>query len=279
MLRRLLTVLVTAALGIGITPAFADPGSGYTGIVKLDNCSGSLVRLPGSHDNDPGLVLTNGHCESEGMPGPGQVIVNQPSRREMTLLGADGRDLGTLRSTKIVYGTMTNTDVTLYQLDSSYRRIADDLGGHALTLAASPADVGTPIDVVSGYFKRTWSCRIERVVYSVHEADWVWKDSIRYTPSCDTIHGTSGSPVIDTGTGEVVGVNNTGNDDGKSCTMNNPCEVDENGNVTVLRGRSYGQQTYRLPACLTRDGEAALDQPGCMLPKPQGITLPIPIPA
>jgi len=279
MLRRLLIVLVTAGLGVGVTPAVADTAPDYTGIVKLDNCSGSLVRLPGSRATDPGLVLTNGHCESEGMPKPGQVIVDQPSRRAMTLLGSDGRDLGTLRSTKIVYGTMTDTDVTLYQLDSSYRQIASELGGHALTLAASPSDVGTPISVISGYFKRTWSCRIERVVYSVREADWTWKNSIRYTPECDTIHGTSGSPIIDKGTGEVVGVNNTGNDDGNSCTMNNPCEVDEHGTITVLPGRSYGQQTYLLPACLTRDGDADLDRPGCLLPKPQGITLPIPIPA
>ena len=272
-------MLVTAATGLGIAPAWADSEPGYTGIVKLDNCSGSLVRLPDSRDTDPGLVLTNGHCESEGMPAPGEVIVNRLSRRAMTLLGSDGRDLGTLHSSKIVYGTMTDTDVTLYQLDATFGQISRRLGGHPLTLAASPADVGTPISVVSGYFKRTWTCQIERVVYSVREADWTWRDSIRYTPACDTIHGTSGSPVIDDTTGTVVGINNTGNDDGKSCTVDNPCEVDEHGTVTVLPGRSYGQQTYRLPGCLTRGGEPDLDRPGCMLPKPLGITLPIPIPA
>ncbi|HJQ45070.1 MAG TPA: serine protease [Amycolatopsis sp.] len=279
MLRRLFIVLVTAVAGLSIVPAAADPQPGYTGIVRLDNCSGSLVRLPGSADTDPALVLTNGHCESEGMPNPGEVIVDQPSRRALTLLAQDGHDLGTLHTTKIVYGTMTDTDVTLYQLDSTYAQIQQQLGGQPLTLADSPADVGTPVNVVSGYFTRTWSCKIERVVYSLQEAGWTWKDSIRYDPACHTIHGTSGSPIVDTTTGLVVGVNNTGNDDGKSCTFDNPCEVDENGHVTVLRGRTYGQQTYRLPACLTQHGEAALDQPGCMLPKPQAVMLPIPIPA
>ena len=279
MFRRLLIVLVTALAAVAFVPAAADPQPGYTGIVRLDNCSGSLVRLPDSTDADRGLVLTNGHCESEGMPAPGEVIVDRPSHRVMTLLGPDGHDLGTLQATKIVYGTMTDTDVTLYQLDSTYAQIRHRMGGEPLTLAASPADVGTPVTVVSGYFTRTWSCQIERVVYSVREANWTWKDSIRYTPACDMIHGTSGSPVVDRTTGDVVGINNTGNDDGQSCTFDNPCETDENGHVTVLPGRSYGQQTYRLPACLTRGGEADLGLPGCMLPRPQGITLPIPIPA
>ncbi|HVW42893.1 MAG TPA: serine protease [Amycolatopsis sp.] len=279
MFRRLLIVLVTALAALAVVPAAADPQPGYTGIVRLDNCSGSLVRLPGSSGTDRGLVLTNGHCESEGMPGPGEVVLDRPSHRSMTLLGPDGRNLGTLYATKIVYGTMTDTDVTLYQLDSSYAQIERRTGGTPLTLAASPADVGTPVNVVSGYFTRTWSCRIERVVYSLREADWTWKDAIRYTPECDTIHGTSGSPIVDATTGQVVGVNNTGNDDGHSCTLDNPCEVDENGAITVLPGRSYGQQTYRLPGCLTSGGEPDLDQPGCMLPKPHGVTLPIPIPA
>src|SRR3546814_2272200 len=59
--------------------------------------------------------------------------------------------------------------------------------------------------------------------------------SVRYTSSCNTIGGTSGSPVIDDATGKVVAVNNTGNEDGARCTVNNPCEVAENGTVTVRR--------------------------------------------
>jgi V8-like Glu-specific endopeptidase len=278
-MRRILTVLTALVLGIGVSPVSAAPATDYTGIIKLSNCSGSLIRLPGSRDTDPALAMTNGHCDEAGMPAPGEVIVDRPTRRSMTLLGADGRDLGTLYSTKVVYGTMTDTDVTLYQLDSTYQQIARRLGGHPLTLAASPADVGTPVSVVSGYFKRTWTCAIDRVVYSLHEAGWVWKDSIRYTPECDTIHGTSGSPIVDSTTGQIVGINNTGNDTGYSCALNNPCEVDENGTGSALPGRTYGQQTYWITACAGADSELDLGRPGCLLPKPAGLTLPIPIPA
>ncbi|KAA9154922.1 trypsin-like peptidase domain-containing protein [Amycolatopsis acidicola] len=279
MLRRLLLVLSVGLLAIGVTPAAAAPATGFTGIVALDNCSGSLVRLPGSRDSDPALVLTNGHCDENGMPAPGEVITAQPSRRTMDLLGSDGARIGKLRATQIVYGTMTDTDVLLYRLDSSYRQIAHRTGGKPLTLAASPADAGTPIDIRSGYFARTWSCDVDRIVYSLREADWTWHASIRYTPECDTGHGTSGSPIVDRGTGQIVGINNTGNDNGYSCTFDNPCEVDENGVVTVRQGRSYGQQTYGLTSCVGYGNQLELDRPGCLLPKPAGLKLPIPLPA
>ncbi|MDQ0378726.1 trypsin-like serine peptidase [Amycolatopsis thermophila] len=282
MFRRLLTVLTVVLLGpalAGSVPAFAAPAPDYTGIVKLSNCSGSLVRLPQSDETDRALVLTNGHCLESGMPEPGEVIVNQPAHRAMGLLGADGRVLGELHATKVVYATMTDTDIAVYALDSSYREIARETGGRPLTIAAAPANVGTPVSVVSGYFTRTWHCSIDRVVYSVREGGWTWKDSIRYAPGCDTIHGTSGSPIVDDATHQIVGVNNTGNDDGEVCTFNNPCEVDENGVVFAQRGLTYGQQTYRIPACFSRGGQLSLVRDGCMLPRPAALPVPIPIPA
>src|SRR5437870_3712256 len=86
---------------------------------------------------------------------------------------------------------------------------------------------GSAIDVVSGYWKRVYSCTIDGFVYRLKEGSWTWKDSIRYTSACQTIGGTSGSPIISGG--KVVGVNNTGNEDGERCTENNPCGVAEAG--------------------------------------------------
>jgi len=276
----LLSVLLVVPALAGVGTAAAAPAPDYTGIVKLSNCSGSLVRLPQSDQYDRALILTNGHCLESGMPEPGEVLVNQPVDRTAQLLGADGGVLGELHATKLVYATMTDTDIALYALDSSYREIERELGGHPLTVAAAPANVDTPVDVVSGYFTRTWNCSIERVVYSVREGDWTWKDSIRYAPGCDTIHGTSGSPIVDSASREVVGINNTGNDDGEVCTFNNPCEVDENGVVFAQRGLTYGQQTYRIPACFTPGAQLSLARNGCLLPKPAtALPLPIPLPA
>ncbi|MFI1209192.1 serine protease [Streptomyces sp. NPDC020802] len=240
----------------------------FAGTVSLSNCSGSVVRLPDSEDNDPALVMSNGHCLESGFPGPGEVVVDQPSSRTFGLLNSAGTRVATLRASKIAYATMTDTDVSLYQLTTTYGQIRSSYGISPLTLDDTHPVAGRAITVVSGYWKRTYACSIDGFAHRLKEGSWTWKDSVRYTSACRTIGGTSGSPVIDNATGNVVAVNNTGNEDGGRCTDNNPCEVDQSGNVTVRAGINYGQQTYQIPACFGLDSKLDLDASGCTLPKP-----------
>ncbi|MBV2356491.1 serine protease [Streptomyces sp. J2-1] len=289
----LLAALSALALaGLGATPALAAPQAhpasakaaeargaapaeaakavtvNFAGTVSLSNCSGSVVRFPGSADSDPALVLTNGHCLESGFPSPGQVITGQSSSRTFGLLNSSGTQIGTLRANQVVYSTMTDTDVTIYRLNTTYSAIRSTYGISALTVQNTHPTAGTAIKVVSGYWKRIYSCAVDGFVYRLKEGDWTWKDSLRYTAACDTIGGTSGSPVIDTATGKVVAVNNTGNEDGQRCTVNNPCEVDQNGNVTVRQGINYAEETYQIPACFTTGNKLNLAASGCTLPKP-----------
>ncbi|MFF0199313.1 serine protease [Streptomyces sp. NPDC005017] len=266
--------------GTGAAPALAAPGTGtdvaaptvkavnFAGTVSLSNCSGSVVRLPASVDSDPALVMTNGHCLETGFPAPGQVIVNRASSRSFGLLNASATRVGTLRANRIVYSTMTDTDVALYQLTTTYAQIKSSYGISALTMQDTHPAAGTAITVVSGYWKRTYACNIDGFAYRLKEGDWTWKDSVRYTSACQTIGGTSGSPVVDNATGKVVAVNNTGNEDGGRCTDNNPCEVDASGNVTVRQGINYAQETYNIPGCFTTGNKLNLSLSGCTLPKP-----------
>ncbi|MFF2039034.1 serine protease [Kitasatospora sp. NPDC058170] len=240
----------------------------FAGTVALSNCSGSLVRLPKSTASDPALILSNGHCLETGMPGPGEVVVNRSSSRTFSLLSSTGSKLGTVRATKVVYGTMTDTDVSIYQLNTSYASIQSQYGIAPLTIAATHPAQGTSIKVVSGYWKKIYSCSVDGFVYRLKEGDWTFKDSVRYTSSCNTIGGTSGSPVVDTATGQVVAVNNTGNEDGETCTVNNPCEVDQSGKVTVRKGINYAQETYGIPACFAAGNRLDLTLSGCTLPRP-----------
>ncbi|MFF1496858.1 serine protease [Streptomyces sp. NPDC058304] len=240
----------------------------YAGTVALSNCSGSVVRAPGSLPTDPALVLSNGHCIETGFPGPGEVVKDQPSSRSFSLLNASGSRVATLRASKIAYATMTDTDISVYQLTKTYAQIQSQYGIGALTLNDARPVQGTAIKVVSGYWKRIYSCNVDGFAYRLKEGEWTWKDSVRYTSSCNTIGGTSGSPVIDTTTGKVVAVNNTGNEDGQRCTENNPCEVDENGNVTVRRGINYAQETYLIVPCIGAGNKIDLNRAGCALPKP-----------
>ncbi len=269
--------------GTGAAPAVAAPAAPapaeavaapaikavtFAGTVSLSNCSGSVVRFPGSEDDDPALVMSNGHCLETGFPAAGEVVVDQPSTRTFGLLNSAGSRLGTLRASKIAYATMTDTDVSLYQLTTTYAQIKSSYGISALTLNDTHPTAGTAITVVSGYWKRTYACNVDGFAYRLKEGEWTWKDSVRYTSACQTIGGTSGSPVVDNATGKVVAVNNTGNEDGGRCTDNNPCEVDANGTVTVRKGINYAQETYQIPACFGLDNKLDLSRSGCTLPKP-----------
>ncbi|WAL97568.1 S1 family peptidase [Streptomyces sp. Je 1-369] len=241
------------------------------GTVALSNCSGSVVRVPNSQPTDPALVLSNGHCLESGFPAPGEVIVNKASSRSFTLLNSSGGRLGTIKASKIAYGTMTDTDMSLYQTTSTYKDIESRYGIKALELNSARPEQGRKITVASGYWKKLYKCSVDGFAYRLKEGSWTWKDSVRYTPDCKTIGGTSGSPVIDDETGKVVAVNNTGNESGERCTDNNPCEVDENGKVTVREGINYAQQTYWIVPCVGAGNKIDLSRAGCQLPKPSGM--------
>jgi len=289
MKKPLLAVLSTLVItGAGMAPAVAAPlltdgaatktttrtatptikAVNFAGTVALSNCSGSVVRFPNSADTDPALVMTNGHCLETGFPEPGEVIVDQASSRSFSLLNSSATKVGTLRASKVAYSTMTDTDVTIYQLTTTYAKIKSTYGISPLTVQDTHPTAGTAITVVSGYWKKTYACNVDGFVYRLKEGDWTWKDSLRYTSACQTIGGTSGSPVVDNATGKVVAVNNTGNEDGERCTENNPCEVDASGNVTVRQGINYAEETYQIPACFTTGNKLNLSASGCTLPKP-----------
>ncbi|QXJ25149.1 trypsin-like peptidase domain-containing protein [Actinomadura graeca] len=281
MSRRLLGVIAAAVIGASTVTAAATMASAappvpappkaaidFTSIVALNNCSGSLVRTPTAADTDPAMVLTNGHCWEGGEPGAGQVITNRSSSRTFSLLDSSGqRTLATLRATTVLYATMTDTDAALYKLNTTYAAIKQSYNTPALVMQTDHPTTGADLRVVSGYWKRIYSCKLDGFAYRVREAEWTWKDSLRYTSSCNVIGGTSGSPVIDAGTGKVVGANNTINESGGRCTLNNPCEVDEAGKVTVRSNIGYAQQTYNLATCIAPGTVLDLNRPGCEVPR------------
>lgn len=265
---------LVGALTIGMTahPGAASPAganraeAGFRAIVKLSNCSGSVFRFGGSRDGDQALVLTNGHCLGT-MPEPGEVLTDQASERTFELREPDGEDAaGTLTADRMVYATMTDTDAAVYRLQETYGELRRRYDTEALTLADGHPAAGIDIEVVSGYWQETYSCGIDDFVPGLREDGYTSRDAIRYSAGCDTVGGTSGSPVIDEASNEIVGVNNTVHEGtGDDCSLGNPCEVDESGDVTVVPGATYGQQTYHLRACLSTRGTATTSRAACDL--------------
>ncbi|GAA2859271.1 S1 family peptidase [Actinoplanes cyaneus] len=261
-------VAATTAALAGPTPAQAVSAVTLANTIALSNCSASLVRYPTSVSTDRAMMLTNGHCYEGGLIPAGTVLQNRTSSRSGTLLNSSGRALATVRADRILYATMTGTDVTLYRLTSTYATLSSSYGAAPLTISASHPAAGASMSIPSSYWKRIWNCKIDSFVPTLREDEWTWRDSIRYNADCDTIHGTSGSPIVDANSGQIIGINNTGNDDGERCTLNNPCEVDANGTTHVYQGQSYGEQTYWFTTCLTSTRTIDLTKSGCLLTKP-----------
>ena len=238
----------------------------FNGIVALDDCSGAIIRFENSKITDPAMVLTNGHCYEGGMPKPGTFIYHQQSARTFGVFNDHAQGIGTIHAAGVIYSTMTGTDITLYQLKETFQQIQTSFQVNPLLLSSKHPAASTPIEVISGYWRRGYSCTIETFVFQLREAGWMSQDSMRYSrPGCETIGGTSGSPVLEAGTRTMIGINNTGNDNGQKCTMDNPCEVDKAGNVTAVKGYSYAQQTYEIYSCLNQANQFDLSVPGCAL--------------
>lgn len=241
----------------------------FNGITKLSNCSGALVRFENSLPNDKAMMMTNGHCveTAGGFIKPNQYLKDTKDTRSFRFLKSNGElGSGSVKGTKILYATMTGTDLALYEVNATYAEIVSKFDVDALTISKDRPDRGQNIEILSGYWLRGYSCQIDNFVFELKEDKYSWKDSIRYSSEgCKTIHGTSGSPIIDPVSRKVIGINNTGNDSGERCTMDNPCEVSASGEVTYSKGVSYGQQTYIVYSCLDDAGKIDLQKAGCQL--------------
>ncbi len=238
----------------------------FEGIVSLSNCSGSLVRFNGAPLSKKAIMMTNGHCLS-GL-GNNEVWVNKPSPR-MSSVFDQQKNLHPLQLSRVIYATQVDTDVTFYEAKMTYQEILDQYGVEALTIGEDLVAVGTPISIVSGYWKILTSCEAEAIAPILREGEWIWKNSIRYSSKCMTKGGYSGSPVIADNTRTVVGIHNTGNNGKLDCSDMNPCEQNENGELIFAEpNRRYAQQVYPFYDCLDENFDFDLSLQNCSVPKP-----------
>ncbi|WP_020502233.1 trypsin-like serine protease [Sciscionella marina] len=235
--------------------------------VSLNGCTGSVVRSPDARQQDPALLLTNGHCTTGDRPAPGKASVDQPADLSVPIADHQGYPRVTAHANRLMYATMTGTDIALYRLDTSYAQL-EAKHAKVFRLGTSPVRAGDKLSMA--YSSERLSCTAEAIVPRLREGGYQQDGSIRYgeSKSCLPQHGMSGSALLAPDGRTIVGIHNTHNESGARCTENNPCEVAADGAVSSVKGRGYGQQVRMIPGCLTAGSELDLDRPGCTLIKP-----------
>ncbi|MBG9885524.1 hypothetical protein ABE10_02760, partial [Bacillus toyonensis] len=93
------------------------------------DCSSSIVRTESSEDDDPALLLTNGHCvaavdRSIGRPAPGAAIVDRAlPGTSVAITDEKGYRMTSAPVDRLMYATMTGTDIAVFRLGKSYAQL------------------------------------------------------------------------------------------------------------------------------------------------------------
>ncbi|SEQ25288.1 Trypsin-like peptidase domain-containing protein [Lentzea xinjiangensis] len=214
------------------------------GAASIGGCSASVVRTGRTRNDDPALLLTNGHCVPQ-RPAPGETLEDVPVDLPVTIGDRQGYLQARARTTRLVHATMSGTDTALFRLDQTYAQLRAK-GVKVFRLSDRPARPGDRVDIISSGNGKRFECTIEAVVPHLREEGYTQDNAYRYDSACGPSHGGSGAPIVLVDGVTVVGVHSTGNDNGEQCTANNPCEVAPDGTVTVRQGARYGQQVGHL---------------------------------
>ncbi|HEY4456641.1 MAG TPA: trypsin-like serine protease [Pseudonocardiaceae bacterium] len=237
------------------------------GEVAVNGCMGSVVRTPDARPNDGALLLTNGHCVQGDRPAVASALVDQPANFPIGIADHDGYDQTTANATRLVYATMTGTDVALYRLDKTYAQLA---AAHAtvFTLSTKPMSANQKLAILTGAYRE--SCTLAATVPHLREGGYQLDNAMRIVESDDCIlgPGMSGSAMVAADGRTIVGVHNTSNQgNGTACSDGNPCEVGADGKVTSVPNAAYGQQIDMIPGCFDKGSVLDLNRYGCTLTK------------
>lgn len=254
--------------GIGL---FEKVGEGF--------CTAFFLNTKGD-DNAPAYAVTNGHCAVlPEFPKATEIITNRPSELvfKLNYFVNSKSFVRTLPIRQIVYATMKGTDITVFELNTTFKQLVK-AGFTPLEIDTLPASLGEPVKVVgipgSGVqsslrYLHKADCETGQSV-NLNEDVYQWQNSVRHR--CSTIGGMSGSPMISRKTNRVVAIVNTGvNDDAikePECSWNRPCEVSNSGKKLTLPDENYAQRVDAIPTCFDQKGVFNLNIASCKLEKP-----------
>ncbi|MBL8228731.1 MAG: trypsin-like peptidase domain-containing protein [Bryobacterales bacterium] len=255
----------------------------YNGIGRLrrgnGNCTATLLKVaseapPGA----PAYVLTAGHCIEE-QADPNAVYANRPEEGFEFVLNwfiDSQQQQRVIPVRRVTYSTMKGQDLAILELAASHDELAA-AGFRALEIAATGPANGIEVEAVHApvsnvpedeRFLRISTCRLEGTANLV-EYHWFFYDTWK-NRCADIWGGSSGSPLLDRGTGQILAVTNTttsgpsargGNWD---CFAGRPCEVTRDG-ARVVESMNYAIPVHGLRQCFNAAGVFSLNQRSCPL--------------
>lgn len=261
----------------------ADGENAYTGVVRYlgrATCTGVFLdTIPQGEDpgDAPAYVATNGHCPD--FPGSNEVLLDRPApaRHSVTFnyfVDTRGAQL-TLPVARTVYATMKGHDVAIVEVDARYADLVRQ-GIAPWRTAMRLPDAGEPVVVVGAPLQRTAetsylrlaACALQGRAAVVQEYIWHWYDFDRN--GCRGVQpGSSGSPVISRVTGRVIGLLSTTTQGGRrpytECSLDHPCEPQDDRDPIGLVEMSYATPLVRLDRCFGDDGHFDVAGSGCPL--------------
>lgn len=248
------------------------------GVGRFSGCTASLLDTETKVTASPAYLITNGHClGTQGFLPSDKAVFNETSPSVMTFSYYYDfpQDISrTNYSVKNVpYASMSETDVAIIELDDVTLQELQAQGITAYKLAKTTPQSGTKIENIgipmSGLKEITLRqslCTLGNEV-SILEGPFSFPTSRRL--KCSILPGSSGSPVFDNKTKEIIGVMNTTVNDSSSgkddCAINRPCEVDSNNSRTVDTKTNYMQTTSFLSNCFTEKGVFDRNLNSCQL--------------
>jgi hypothetical protein len=236
----------------------------WNGIGKLfkDNqplCTASLIDTRDEENNalGPAYVLTAGHCVSLYLARP---VAALPFEASVTFnfFNDTPDEYKSYKIHNANWASLTGTDIAVLELTSSLATVLEDgitplkLTPDAFTASGDVLIVGAPSNLPESGL-RLAACLQEPTEATLVENWWTYPDALKN--SCKDIRGgSSGSPVLDRESGNIVGVLFTstfGSTPDEMCFDNAPCEV-KNGKPMWFPETHYSNAIDYLPNCFVK---------------------------
>ncbi len=191
-LEKILPMLILVAW-----PTLATLPSPLSGATNI-NCSGNLVVFPGASHKV--YLLTNGHCiplllnHSLHYRNPKLYVLHYSMTGHIPIQ-TNTHTIENLSIRGVSFATMNGNDLALVEMSDTYESIQSK-EIQIREVDRNLPQAGDEVEVVSGYWKQNFLCKIQDLNIFLREGIYQWPQSLLVEGSCRFKSGISGSPLF-----------------------------------------------------------------------------------